>query len=135
MKYTGENSEPKGISEILEDRKPGDKPRFFLHDELIAWLKDNLTISTYVTHSTDYGLGVKFGITQGIPVSMIINTKIMLDDTTISETVSHTPIGGISEAFKSINTVLEKIIYNVAELNKTIVILEEKIKELENKPL
>lgn len=36
------------IEDMLKERKEGDKPRFFLHEEMKAWLGDNLNIVTTV---------------------------------------------------------------------------------------
>lgn len=46
------------ITDILQERTPEQKPRFFLHDEIREWLSDNLQISTklYPNHSTNYHL-------------------------------------------------------------------------------
>ena len=33
------------ITDILEDRQKDQAPRFFLHDEMIIWLRDQLRIS------------------------------------------------------------------------------------------
>lgn len=46
------------IDQILKDRTADQKPRFFLHDEMTAWLSDNLEVRTVLTpnHVTDYSV-------------------------------------------------------------------------------
>jgi hypothetical protein len=46
------------ITEILKDRTADQKPRFFLHDEMTAWLSDNLEVRSVLVphHVTDYSL-------------------------------------------------------------------------------
>lgn len=39
------------IEDMLKERKEGDKPRFFLHEEMKAWLADNINIATTVSSS------------------------------------------------------------------------------------
>lgn len=36
------------IDDMLKERKQGDKPRFFLHEEMKAWLADNINLATTV---------------------------------------------------------------------------------------
>lgn len=46
------------ITDILKERTPDQKPRFFLHDEMTAWFSDNLEVRTRLTpnHVTDYAV-------------------------------------------------------------------------------
>lgn len=41
------------IDDMLKERKQGDKPRFFLHEEMKAWLGDNLNIATTVRSTNE----------------------------------------------------------------------------------
>jgi hypothetical protein len=38
------------IDEILTEERVGQKPRFFLHDEVKAWLKENMQLSLICDH-------------------------------------------------------------------------------------
>lgn len=41
------------IDDVLKERQEGDKPRFFLHEELKAWLANNMNISV-LTRGTGF---------------------------------------------------------------------------------
>lgn len=73
------------IDEILITKTPDQKPRFFLHDEVKAWLKDNLEISVQLKPlvSQDNMLTAilqrDLGYYQQPAFGFTIESKVMLD--------------------------------------------------------
>jgi hypothetical protein len=63
------------IQDVMKDRKPGDKPRFFLHDELKEWLADNLQVS--ITSHTHQSLDAF--ITSRLKVGPIVGHTVSLE--------------------------------------------------------
>lgn len=76
------------INDMLKERKEGDKPRFFLHDEMKTWLSDNLQISTkfYPNYSANYHLQQalhKYKCYAMPVVGLAIESEVKIAGTTI----------------------------------------------------
>lgn len=73
------------INDIMKERTPDQKPRFFLHDEVKAWLGDNLKVSIRVApnYSSNYDVHNKlqeYGFYNPIMVGFAMETTVTIDD-------------------------------------------------------
>ena len=124
--------EVKSVSEMLADRKPGDKPRFFLHDEMVAWLKDNLKIHLNVLSNETNILRSKLGVNTDIVTQINIQVITSIAGQNIFTGVHSIHNNGTIDAFSSICGALDKCIFTISDQNRVIASLEERIKILEN---
>ena len=115
------------IDDILKQHKEGDKPRFFLHDEMVEWLKDNLEIDLmiipkYLPYTEVHQkLEIKSDISNGFEIQI----QLMIDGKPISlkkwlHMESH-------EALEKMTYYIEKLIINSTRLEQKIIELEQKI--------
>jgi hypothetical protein len=123
------------IEDVLKQHKPGDKPRFFLHDEMKAWLKDHLDVK--ITHgenrSSDYDLQRKLGISYSLPVGFYISLTLSLDKEPVVIQQLNLPMPEYERAFKAIANVSENCIIQINRLISEVQILQERVKELEKR--
>jgi hypothetical protein len=71
------------IADILKEKTPETKPRFFLHDEVKAWLHDNLEIRIKVlpSYSTNWDMQSKLqnlGFYRPIITSFMLQTNVTI---------------------------------------------------------
>jgi hypothetical protein len=89
------------IDQILKEHKTGDKPRFFLHDEIKAWLQDHLylVIKGGINRSADMETAQKLGLKQGIPAGFYIELAVMLNGDVVTTAARNITMTEIPEAF------------------------------------
>jgi len=71
------------IADILKEKIPETKPRFFLHDEIKAWLHDNLEVRVKVvpSYSTNWDVQSKLqnlGFYRPIVTSFMLQTNVTI---------------------------------------------------------
>lgn len=123
------------IDQILKDHKTGEKPRFFLHDEMKAWLADNLVVTATMSanHSIDYDLqnklGLQYSLTSGF--SIVVSTSIA------GEFISVQPVQvnltDHERAFRCLTSVSENCMAEITRLGEMVRTLHERLLELEKK--
>lgn len=99
------------IADILKEKTPETKPRFFLHDEMKAWLADNLKLNMRIGHhfSTNYAVINKLqnlGFYNLLPVGLAIETSISIGDEYISTagtSISMIETEKLTEHFLTVN--------------------------------
>jgi hypothetical protein len=124
------------ITEILKERAPDQKPRFFLHDEMIAWLKDNLKVKVqpcFTANAPDYDLAGKLGCSHVIPTHLQLDVTVKVgDEVIITEcTVAHAE--PYLSALKTLANVVEQCMIHINELHAANNELQKRI-ELIDKP-
>lgn len=121
------------IDQILKDRKPGDNPRFFLHDEIKAWLGDHLKIQLVHSenHSMDYDLQRKLGLSNTLPVIHNISLRISVDDELISQKHIRLPMEEYEKAIKTLSNVCQSCMMEINHLNSKVAELQQRIDQSE----
>lgn len=71
------------IADILKEKTPETKPRFFLHDEVKAWLHDNLEVRIKVvpSYSTNWDMQSRLqnlGFYRPIVTSFMLQTNVTI---------------------------------------------------------
>jgi hypothetical protein len=123
------------IDQILKDRKPGEKPRFFLHDEMKAWLADNLriTIQAGVNHAYDYTLGQKLKVYSGnFPAGIHINVEASIADELFVSQGSNYSLHEYVESLRSLATVSEECMFRIVDLQRENEELKRRLDLIEN---
>lgn len=123
------------IDQILKDRKPGDPPRFFLHDEMKAWLADNLriTIQAGVNHAYDYTLGQKLKVYSGnFPAGIHINVEASIADELFVSQGSNYSLHEYVESLRSLATVSEECMFRILDLQRENEELKRRLDLIEN---
>ena len=126
------------IDQILKDRKPGEKPRFFLHDEMKAWLADNLkiTIQAGVNHAYDYTLGQKLKVYSGnFPAGIHINVEASIADELFVSQGSNYSLHEYVESLRSLATVTEECMFRIVDLQRENEEFKRRLDLIENPPL
>lgn len=117
----------------MKDRKEGDKPRFFLHDEMKAWLRDNLRfqITANAMESLDADLKYKLGVND-LSIGHSLHISVLLDGETISFMGYTLDMAGYEKSIKTISNVLttcmeriNQLEYQNQELKRRIELLEQ----------
>ena len=123
------------IEDVLKQHKPGDKPRFFLHDEMKAWLKDHLDVK--ITHgenrSSDYNLQQKLNLNNTLPVSFYVSITLSLDEEPVAMQQFLLPMQEYERAFQAIANVSENCMIHINRLMSEVQILQQRIQQLEKK--
>jgi len=122
------------IDQILKDHKPGEKPRFFLHDEMKAWLADNLKIGidAGINHEYDYNLTQKLGIHSGyLPAGINIKVDVLIDNEVLVSQGSNTYFPEIVTALKCLSNVSEQCMIQIRNLQIQNEELKRRIELLE----
>ena len=121
------------LTEILtEQRTEGQKPKFFLHEEMIAWLSDNLSCVTTTVKQGSSALTVihiepysdyKNVEYVNIPTGFSVESKCTIDGTPIGGThVSQIDLSAYTKALHSLSS-------RVLQLEDAIKINNHKIQE------
>lgn len=122
------------IDQILKDRTPDQKPRFFLHDEVKAWLKDHLDIQ--VTHgenrSSDFILQGKLGLNSTLPVGFYLSITVYVDKEPVAIRQFNLPMQEYEQGFKCVANVLETCMQKINILEAEKNELKRRIDLLEN---
>lgn len=123
------------IGEILKEKKPEDKPKFFLHDEVKLWLKDHLRITQSFTPDAmfDYELGTKFQTFSGFIRGLESKISIHIDSELVTETFTTISLD-IYRPLKKLSDHIDLRTSQVIYLENKVRDLEKRIEELE-KPL
>ena len=123
------------IADVLKDHKPGDKPRFFLHDEMKAWLKDHLDIKiTYgENRSFDYEMQGKLALNNTLPVGFYMSITLSLDGELVAIQQFNIPMQEYEKAFKTICNVSETCMIQINRLLSEVQILQQRVQELEKR--
>ena len=123
------------IEDVLKQHKPGEKPRFFLHDEMKSWLKDNLDIK--VVHgenrSADYTLQSKLGLNNSLPVGHYVHITLSIAEEPIIIQSFNLPLPEYEQSFRCLANVSEKCMIEINRLISEVQILQQRIQELEKK--
>ena len=124
------------IQDVLKQHKPGDKPRFFLHDEMKAWLGDNLniTVTTSPNSSYDHTLATKLGVPH-IVVGHSLVITVYVDNEMIATQGVNIIDPDREQVLKTLANVCEKcmieindLTYKVGELRRRLDLIENPIK-------
>lgn len=124
------------IDQILKDHKPGDKPRFFLHDEMKAWLADNIELRILHSdnQSVDFDLQGKLGLSYTLPVGFGLQFQIKVAGELITSQGVNVSLVQYERAFKCLANVSENCIKAIqkleaenAELKKRIDLIEKSL--------
>lgn len=125
------------INSILQERKPEDKPRFFLHDEVKAWLGDNLQINIRVSpnYSCKWDLQNKlqqYQIYNPLLIGFSLESSVLIDGETIQLQGSNTLMLEMEQLASLLVTRLEMYDNQIKHLNATNEHLARRIELLEN---
>jgi len=127
------------ITEILKERAPDQKPRFFLHDEMIAWLKDNMKIQVnqYATTLGDSQLAEKLGIphSMGLTDAIHIDMTITVGGSVIATQSTKTSIYEYHKAFRTLANVTETCMVHITNLQNEVTYLKAQLNSYENRPV
>ena len=123
------------IDDILKEHKPGDKPRFFLHDEMKEWLKDHLTLTVTdgESRSSDYNLQQKLNLNDRLPIGFDLSFTLSLDREFIAFRKVHLSMQEYERAFQCVANVNEKCMIEINRLISEVQVLQQRIHELEKK--
>lgn len=115
------------ISDVLKDREPASKPRFFLHDEMKAWLTENLKIeiNTVKKFASDPNLQTVLNV-PFLSIGQVVNIGVKVDDELIVQQSIDVHMDGYERSLKTITNV-------VSQCMSRIVYLEEKNNELQRR--
>lgn len=121
------------ITDIIKDRKPGDKPRFFLHDEMKQWLKDNLILSvdTMNIYSYDSTL-IKMLNVHSITTGHNLSIRCSIDGEHIAAYTSQLHMQGYEETLKTLANVCTNCMQHINQLHAENQELKKRIELLEN---
>lgn len=127
----------KMIDQILKDRQPDQKPRFFLHDEMKAWLEDNLDITIIhgVNKSTDFTLSGKLGLYETLTAGHNLQLTVRVAGETISMHGINLPLVDHEQAFKCLANVAENCMVQINQLQAENLELKRRLDFIENPPL
>lgn len=122
------------IADTLKDRKPRDKPRFFLHDEMKQWLKDHLQVSHVVSTVSEYdsSLGAKLNSRGAFTRSIHSIVTLSIDNEVITESQYVTQVDGIKDSIKPLVNVSEACMIKISQLEAENEQLKRRIELLEN---
>lgn len=122
------------IDEVLKQHQPGDKPRFFLHDEMKAWLSDhlNITIEAGNNRSGDYSLQTKLNMHQGLTVGSWIRINVLIDGEPVAVKGINWYMEDHEKAFQTLATVAENCMIHIQKLQAENQELIRRIELLEN---
>lgn len=120
------------ISETLKDYKPGDKPRFFLHDEVKQWLKDNLKVTVQsgdkpLNDPHVSGMLNAAGLVEGH--SLFI--QIAIDNELICDRFCKFENTGYPQALKTLTNVMTSCMQQINQLHAENEELRKRIELLE----
>lgn len=123
------------MSEEKQGYIPDHKPRFFLHDEMKLWLKDNLKL--YLIN----GLGnpvfgntaQKLNLYHPLRHDFTSIVKITIDDEVLSESTLYIDNQGTTDAITKLTELLEIAMTKNAELATEVGTLKLEIEQLKQK--
>lgn len=121
--------------EIKKEYNPEHKPRFFLHDEMKLWLKDNLKL--YLIN----GLGnpvfgntaQKLNLYHPLRHDFTSIVKITIDDEVLSESTLYIDNQGTTDAITKLTELLEVTMNKNAELSAELGLLKLEVEQLKQK--
>jgi hypothetical protein len=122
------------IDQILKDHKPGEKPRFFLHNEMKAWLGDNLDIQVIhgENRSTDYSLQSKLGLNNTLPVGHHLSITLSIDKEPITVRGINLPMTEYEHALRCLANVTENCMKHINQLQLENLELRRRLDLIEN---
>lgn len=122
------------IDQILKDRTPDQKPRFFLHDEMKAWLADNLkvTMQASANKSIDYRLQSQLGLYDTLTAAHNVSISIELAGETIEHTHVTLHYDQYEKSMQSLANVAERCVTAIHRLEAENAELKRRIDLLEN---
>jgi hypothetical protein len=117
------------MDEILKEHKPGDKPRFFLHDEMKAWLADHLKVETAVVkkESTDLELQEKLNLHKGLSTGHVAHIRVSLDGKIISKQNIDLDYTDHYQAIKTLANVVESCMVHINRLTSEVHVLQSMV--------
>jgi hypothetical protein len=129
------------IDEILKEDRVGKKPRFFLHDEVKAWLSDNLQINILVpVHETQWVQSVanmdqpyynRYVETVAIPSKLSIISMITCDGQTVgSSHYSEIDLSEYAKVIKASCKRIDELEANNRQLGENQVVMQNELVEL-----
>ena len=98
------------IDDVLKERKQNDKPRFFLHEEMKAWLADNMNISV-LTRGTGFKAVGSIAYIDQPAFNRYRETVTLTTGFEISSmaTIDGTPIGYSSNTYIDLSPIVNVI--------------------------
>jgi hypothetical protein len=142
------------IDDILKERDVDQKPRFFLHDEMIAWLSDTCYFTTSVRPEGRYGLNLPYIDSYGqaysteyieVATHFTVENKCVIEGKQIGPSTSSyidltnhlkiiqslvTRVSWLEEAMKINN---QKISTEIGQLVNNQVVMQNELVELKSK--
>jgi hypothetical protein len=142
------------ITDILKEREVDQKPRFFLHDEMISWLSDTCYFTTSIRPEGRYGLTLpyidSYGYTHSteyleVATHFVVENKCLIEGKQIGPSTSSyidltshlkiiqslvTRVNWLEEAMKINN---QKIGSEIAQLVSNQVVMQNELVELKSK--
>lgn len=109
------------LGDILKDRKTTDKPRFFLHDEMKMWLKENLKIKIVPTARSEYSsiLSSKLGI-AAITFKLDIETNITIDNECLLQEIQSVDLDNTRTALEKLCSIVEACMVHINQMHAQI---------------
>jgi hypothetical protein len=123
------------MSEEKQGYIPDHKPRFFLHDEMKLWLKDNLRLHV-INHLGTPAIGnatQKLNLFHPIKCDISSGIDIVIDGESISQHIIYFDNTGVSEALTKLTEYLEIAMLKNAELATEVGTLKLEIEQLKQK--
>jgi hypothetical protein len=142
------------ITDILKEREVDQKPRFFLHDEMISWLSDTCYFTTSIRPEGRYGLTLPYIDSYGhthsteyleVATHFVVENKCLIEGKQIGPSTSSyidltshlkiiqslvTRVNWLEEAMKINN---QKIGSEIAQLVSNQVVMQNELVELKSK--
>lgn len=121
------------IADQLKDRKPGDKPRFFLHDEMKAWLKENMvvTLSSQAMRSSDFALTQKLNLFEQLTTGHHVDLEISIAGETLTRMTTAINMSSYEKAFQTLTHVVETCMIQISNLREENNQLRKRIELIE----
>jgi len=132
--YKNADSRPVGsIGDVLKEHKPGQEPRFFLHEEMKMWLKKNLKMAIYITPVSDMSsvLSNKLAIHQ-FTTGANIDVSLSIDDELIMSGNQTVSLYGHKESIEKLSNIAEACMVQINQLLNVNTELRRRIELLEN---
>lgn len=115
---------------VIEEKNTNNKPKYFLHDETIAWLKDNMEVSIltlpvkFSNHQSEFNkLNVKNSLdVHGVTIS------IKIGDQYICSAACNINIESVNSAIASLTRVNENMLIAMNRMQNEINMLNQVLK-------
>ena len=122
------------ITDILQERTPEQKPRFFLHDEMVAWLADNLKLEVVhqIERSRDHQLQQKLSLYNGLPNALLVNIVASAGGVTFYQGTAPISLHEYERAMQCLVNVNETCMQKITQMEYQLQQLQRRLELLEN---